>query len=194
MDDQQPTFRKRSGSKPSHTVVDATSDKEEITGEIISSTAKRLRIRVDDKSARTMCALERQVIDYLVENGDSMFMDFDSTSVDDMWTPACSFTAADGLVMNLVPDPKAPQVSVGAGESGEATFTVHVSGLTVRPHMIRTLWTVRRDEEEGDALADALAEADRGLQTARAQHDAGELEPVERWLVEHAFTVGEGTS
>lgn len=181
---QQQTFCKRSGSKRLHTVVDTASDKEVVTGEIISSTAKRLRIRVDEQTARTMCALERQVIDYLVENGDSMFIDFDSTSVHDMRTPACSFTAADGLVMNLVPDPKAPEVSVGGCE-GDAvcTFTVHVSGLTVRPHMIRTLWTVERVEEgvpveEAAQLTDALDEADMALQAARALHAAGELDKV----------------
>lgn len=193
------TFRKRSGSKPSHTVVDTASDKEAVTGEIISSTAKRIRIRVDEQTARTMCALERQVIDYLVANGDSMFLDFDSTSVDDMWTPACSFSAVDGLVMNLVPDPKAPEVSVVGHEGGSASFVVHVSGLTVRPHMIRTLWTVEREdaasvptvEDASAQLTLALAEADTGMQAARALLDAGELDQVVQWLSDHAFTVGE---
>lgn len=175
------TFQKRPVSTPSHIVADMRSDEHEIGGKVISSTSKRLRILVDAETAKIMCAQERQVIDHLVSDGDKYFDGFDGSTVADMWTSACSFTAADGLVMNLVPDPETSNVIWEDVPSQK--FFVQVTGLSIRPNIIRTLWTVKRAPEAADALAVA-AEQVRELQVA------GDTGRTMEWLVQHRFTPG----
>jgi hypothetical protein len=162
-------------------IIDTCSAKATIAGEIISRSAKRLRIRVDEAAAKELCCLEKQVIDRLREKGCTLFGDFDSNTVDEMWTSACSLTATDGFVMNLIPDPVAKSVATGG------SFTMHVSGIVIRKN-INTIWTIEARDGGADKLATELGNVEKEMQGIRDIHVAGDLDTVSDWLRMHGFS------
>jgi hypothetical protein len=186
-------FTKRKETK---NVMNVSSDTRTVTGEIMSRSPKRLRMRVDKATAEIMCVLERQVIDSLVENGDAMFLEFDSSCVEDMWTSVCSFTSTDGLVMNLTLDPQSQHDSL-VDVSPETCFSVQVSGLSVRQQVIRTLWSVVQvtTDDLSETLtvkyAEDIARVDAEMETVRSLYEAHDFEGVSKWLKDHAFTTSE---